>query len=549
MHRNYEIPDSSQYLQLPPALVADMKDKNIDIGLSLQVLETLNRSLAAGKANPGIRALPAQDDTRIVHLEDTESGGTGPLIFVDYGEAAARLARFGLMLPKEPGEPRNTSKKGDRGFTRSQLSAIGKALLPYTAYGILNGGSATSYADEKKNRGIGQGAFEAVKDQFERLAPACRGRPKGSAPAFINPDGSPGPSFLELKMRHRLLAAKEYYRPGGIAGGQEVSRGLRVRIPKEHVRVPKERFLPLYQMTSHATHECLTADYRRVEESDFIRPLSATLCMEPATWESGIQPLICAYTHSSEGSPRRVFDRAFGRENASLPLPGGHGQCFKVLKDVFSRLRDQGIRYACLGNVDNLGYTVDPTELAILALTGSPAGFEFARRSALDLKGGVLAEDVNGRWTVADIGPAISYEELLDLEKLGGPSLFNCATGIFDLDYLVPHIDEISLRLPLRVSDQDKDSGRYSQVEQVAWEVMGILSDFTIFSVEKRRRFLAAKLLVDTILTSGIGLGDSRMPTDIVKTARNLHQGMARLLGRVYGLQLSGGRWQPEELL
>ena len=521
--------------RIPAALRADMKSKDIDIPLSIRVLEDLNKSLAAGSLGPKVRSLPSLSDPRIVQLETPEQDEEKPSILVETESAAARLAAFGLKLPKDRRTGEGQGSKNSTTLTKSQLTAIGKALLPFTAYGVLNGGSATSYADEKKNLSLGQSVFEAVQDQFELLAPACRGRPKGSAPAFINPDGSPGPSFLELKMRHRLLAALE---SRGRTGGGESNK-----------QAPAKEFLPLYQMTSHATHEALAADYRKAEESDYISLLASTLAVEPARWKSGIQSLICAYTHSSQGEPRKIFDRAFGREQSSLPLPGGHGQCFRVLKDVFVQLRDQGIRYAYLGNVDNLGYTVDPAELAVMALRGSAAGFEFALRSSLDLKGGVLAEDEQGRWTVADIGPAISFKDFLALEKSAGFSLFNCATGIFDLDYLVPRIDEIADRLPLRLSDQDKDAGRYSQIEQVTWEVMGLMDDVTVFSVEKSRRFLAAKLLVDTLLTSGLGLDDPRMPEDIKKIAASLHRGLLRLLRTVYGLELSCGRWLPKELL
>jgi UDP-N-acetylglucosamine pyrophosphorylase len=544
MHDMSEAPGTPAFTQLPAALRADMERKNIDIPLSLEVLQGLNKSLEAGAKNPGIRALPALDDPRIVHLGNNDRSGGAPLLAVNFEDAAARLASFGLKLPEGLSRVKSRSSKQLAAFTRGQLSALGKAILPYTAYGVLNGGSATSYADAKKNLSLGGAVFTAVKEPFERLASGCRGRPKGSAPAFINPDGSPGPSFLELKMRQRLLAVKKSRR-------QErktlFSPGMTGEKAYQTPRL--EESIPLYQMTSPATQESLEADYRRAEASDYLRRLASSLDIEPAKWESGVQPLICAYTHSSEGQPRRIFDRAFGSENASLPLPGGHGQCFKVLKDVFVRLRSRGFRYAYLGNVDNLGYTIDTVELGVLALTGSPAGFEFARRSSLDLKGGVLAEDDRGRWTVADIGPAISFETLKDLEKGVESSLFNCATGIFDLEYLVPRIDDIARRLPLRVSDQDKDAGRYSQVEQVTWEVMGLLPDFIVFSVRKSERFLAAKLLIDTLLTSGLGLDNPLVPENVRKTAADLHEGLERLLRRTYELELSDGRWLPKELL
>jgi hypothetical protein len=67
--------------------------------------------------------------------------------------------------------------------------------------------------------------------------------------------------------------------------------------------------------------------------------------------------------------------------------------------------------------------------------------------------------------------------------------------------------------------------------------------------VEKSQRFLAAKLLIDTLLTSGVGLDDPRLPIHIRKTATVLHEGLTRLLGTVYQLELADGRWLPKELL
>ena len=55
----------------------------------------------------------------------------------------------------------------------------------------------------------------------------------------------------------------------------------------------------------------------------------------------------------------------------------------------------------------------------------------------------------------------------------------------------------------MRFTDQDKDAGRYSQAEQVTWEVAGILPAFLSFAVDKYDRFIAAKLFAETLLTSG----------------------------------------------
>jgi hypothetical protein len=150
-----------------------------------------------------------------------------------------------------------------------------------------------------------------------------------------------------------------------------------------------------------------------------------------------------------------------------------------------------------------------------------------------------------GGRTVADIGPAISFDEVRRLEEGGAAILFNCATGLFDLDWLAPRLDEIGRKLPVRITDQDKDSGRYSQAEQVTWEVTSLLPSFLAFAVDKYDRFIAAKLLAETLLTSGVAAGDPRIPAELAETSRRLKAGLERKLAGPYGLRLEGGRWLP----
>jgi len=142
---------------------------------------------------------------------------------------------------------------------------------------------------------------------------------------------------------------------------------------------------------------------------------------------------------------------------------------------------------------------------------------------------------------------AIGIEEVLNLERVGDTILFNCATGLFDLDYFVPRLSELSAALPVRFSDQDKDAGMYSQAEQITWEITSLLPSFLAFVVEKNERFLAAKLLVETLLTSGIGLEGSALPKGLASTATGLNMGLGKLLGSSYGLSLEAGRWVPRD--
>ncbi len=499
---------------LPDALLRDMEAKGVDAALTLSILGDFNAGLYDGVRPVRARGVPAIDGESVVDL------ASGAPYHVAEGAARERLGALGLRVPE------GLAREGGRlVFPRRELAALGLDLLPRAAYGILNGGSATSYADSKKNLAFGEGTFEALKPAFESLAPLCKDRPKGISPAFVNPDGSPGPSFLALKMRARLLACAAYRARRGDPGCP---------------------ILPLYQMSSVGTDAQLAAAYAGYAADPFLALPAASAGVAPCEVATGVQPMIAAYSHSSEGRPKRVFDRAYGAPDSVVALPGGHGQCFRILAPVLRALRDSGVRFAWLGNVDNIGFLPDPVELALLALSGRPAGFDFSLRTPMDVKGGILVEAEEGR-TIADIGPAISFDEVSRLEAAGSRILFNCATGLFDLDWLVPRIEEIGRRLPVRFTDQDKDAGRYSQAEQVTWEVASLLPEFLAFAVEKSERFIAAKLLAETLLTSGVGAGDPRIPPELATTSASLRAGLERKLAGPCGLALRGGRWMPAE--
>lgn len=501
---------------ISPALQEDMKCKGIDIDLSLEILDDFNSGRYDLTGQIVAEGVPAVNGTTVIDLRADQDPDR--IIFrCPTEDAIYRLSELGCEHLLH-----GLLKKHVLEFNRNQLFSIGSLLLSKTAYGVLNGGSATSYADLKKNRVLDPTAFEILSSEFQHYAPLLNNLPKGMTPAYINPDGSPGASFLELKMRARLLLA----------------RSLKIKTVSS---IPP---IPLFQMTSTSTEAALSEYYPTLRNSPFLDGLTETGSFDSIEWMTGIQPLISAYSHSSEGRPKGIFDKAFGRKDSSLALPGGHGQCFRVLAPTLKKLHKAGIKFACLGNVDNLGFTPDLVEIAILAISGQPAAFDFAARTPMDIKGGILVSS-GGKLTIADIGPAINFEDVLRLEADGNTILFNCASGIFNLDHLVPRIDNLSRMLPVRFSDQDKDSGRYSQAEQITWEITGVLPSFLAFAVEKRKRFLAAKLFMDTLLTSGIGLTDPRLPEPIRETASGLNNGLAEVLSNTYGLTLSAGRWIP----
>ena len=500
-------------------ILDEMKSKNVDVPLALSILDRLNRHEYSDKPVT-VSALPSPEDQAVVDCSDT------PSYSID--KATADNAFENLELRIDPADYGTITGKM-LFFDADGLKKLGKTLAPLLSYGVLNGGSATSYADSLKNKAFDPVLFEYYSDLLRKYANSLREMPKGLTPAFIQPDGSPGPTFMELKMRALLT--------GGRGASTSLQQG------KFRQLVP---FLPMYQMTSMSNNDSITNAYAVYRNSPLLAKLNGRGGADVTNAETAIQPLITAYENTEEGWT--VFSRAFDKKDAVLPLPGGHGQCFVTLKPIFERLHAVGKRFVLLGNVDNLGNMPKPEYLAILALSGAPAGFEFAYRTPVDVKGGVLVRDGAGRLTCADIGPAIQENEVLEAEKQGAKVLFNCATGLFSLDYLMDNIDKIISAIPLRVSKQEKDAGSYYQAEQITWEVISLLENPLIFGVRKNERFLAAKLFVENLLTSGIGLYDPGFPAgaELKETARLLHDGQTKLLGSIYAMEQHGNRWIPQ---
>lgn len=509
---------------LSPAIEKEFEKKQIDKNLSLSILRAFNRGEYDRFQNVIPGEIPSPDGRSII---DT----TGK-IRLKLEKSQARRQLSGLLGHKRAEEllSKAPSQASSVMLNREHLREIGIFLLPYTAYGILNGGSATSYLDEQKNSGFSPELFQLYKQRFQAIAQEYAGKAKGICPALVQRDGSPGPSYLELKLRALLLLIREYQHKSGDKSSHP---------------------LQIFQMTSVSNNREIAEAFQHYRNSPIIAPLIKECGIDPCRVETGIQPLISAYTHSREGRPKQLFTTAHGKEQSLLPLPGGHGQNFIALKEVYKGLLRRGYRFAMLGNVDNLGTSPDPVLIAYLALKGSQAAFEFSYKTAVDIKGGILVRDRQGSLTCADIGAAISPESVEEEEKKGTPILFNCASGIFNLEFLCSNIDRICSELPTRFSDQNKDAGSYSQAEQVTWEIIGMLDDFLIFGVRKTERFLAAKLLSESFLTNGLDLDTPAFP-DTEKNgiklrdlSTMLYQGLSKKLTSAYGMQLSRGIWRP----
>lgn len=495
-----------------PELASRLEKDGVELDRLLRFLDDLNEGKFGEQKTGGPYTVPDITHPSILDVPALSSWTMG------LPDARKRFSELGIPITPES---LSGPSGGNITFSRSALEKIGVYLYPRTAFGFLNGGAASSYADIKKNNALSGDLLDVFRDKFDLMAGQCRGKPKGITPAYMNEDGTTGYSFQLLKFR-MLLAHKARY--AALAGP-----------------VP-ELLLPAFQMTSVHTDEAIARAMKDYEKDPLLTGLAERIGCAPIDIRTGVQPMMAAITHSSEGSPRRIFDRAYGKTNTGLPIPGGHGQNFEILAPVYRALRGKGIRYLWLGNIDNMGYTMNPLMLAVFALSGREAAFETAFRTPMDIKGGVLVTDPDGHMTCADIGPAIKAEDVLSFEASGKTILFNCGTGLFDLDRLVPRLDSLPYQIPLRITDQDKDAGLYAQAEQITWEIIGLMDDPLFFAVRKTERFLAAKLLMETLSTSLPR--EAAGVSEIGRVSLELNRGLEQLLSGEYLLEKSAGRWK-----
>ncbi|MEM9424026.1 MAG: UTP--glucose-1-phosphate uridylyltransferase [Spirochaetota bacterium] len=484
----------------------------IDAALSLQIL----RSLQEGKLHSGQTApahnfeIPRIDGEEIIDLSSGFS----------YHITEQRARRLLRQFP----ELRSTGLGAGKGITLNQIHEIGLILSTYYAFGVLNGGSASSYFDYSKNQAYSPALFSLLEKEFNSLATDYAARPKALCPAYLQADGSRGPSFMGLKLRSLLHLIHRQARQG------------------QSKNSPRTQF---FQMTSQLTHEPLEQYAREGWKSDPLAAWAGELDWQPEKEIlSARQPLIAAYDYNGG---RWDFWRDANRQ--FLPMPGGHGQCFFALRGLFRQLYDSGTRYISLGNIDNIAYNPQPLFIGLLALSGRTGFFASSYRSSIDVKGGVLLRphtqgqktgtqsESRPKLNCYDIGVGVSPDILPIAEQQDRVLLFNCAIGYFDLGQLLAQIDDIIRCLPIRVSEQNKDRGHYWQVEQVSWEAIGLLDTVLLGAVRKEDHFLAAKLQLETFINTAYR-SEQYPGTQLKHLAARLSTGYRHILKRDCALSM-----------
>ena len=131
-------------------LKEQMIKAKIDIPMTEKVLSEVNAGNTAGPPDGSGIEIPVIDGKRIIDRKNFESWGAPEKEILYRMEKLDIADRF-----------RNTGTVSGsrRFFTGTELAEIGKALMPRVAFGVLNGGSASSYADVKKKPVFQSGTF------------------------------------------------------------------------------------------------------------------------------------------------------------------------------------------------------------------------------------------------------------------------------------------------------------------------------------------------------------------------------------------------------
>jgi len=160
-------------------------------------------------------------------------------------------------------------------------------------------------------------------------------------------------------------------------------------------------------------------------------------------------------------------------ENAQFEwCPPGHGDLYPSLlgSGWLDRLLAEGVKYAFVSNSDNLGATLDPALLTWFAQSGKPFLMEVANRTAIDRKGGHVAQR-NGQLLLREAAqcPDSDQTAFQDIER---HRFFNTNSIWLRLDSLKQILDAQGgfIRLPIiknskTVDPRTKNSPAVFQLE------------------------------------------------------------------------------------
>lgn len=187
--------------------------------------------------------------------------------------------------------------------------------------------------------------------------------------------------------------------------------------------------------------------------------------------------------------------------------PPGHGDIYTALvtSGLLEQLIEAGYRWAFVSNADNLGASLDPRILALMARESIPFLMEVTQRTVADRKGGHLALDPKGQLVLRESAqcPAEDREHFQNIER---HRYFNTNNLWLDLEALKLKLAERKgvLGLPLirnckHVVPEDPATPAVIQAETAMGAAIEIFAGAQIIEVP-RQRFAPVKTTSDLLV-------------------------------------------------
>jgi UTP--glucose-1-phosphate uridylyltransferase len=176
--------------------------------------------------------------------------------------------------------------------------------------------------------------------------------------------------------------------------------------------------------------------------------------------------------------------------------PPGHGDVFTALNTsgMLKHLLENGIQYAFIHNLDNLGAAMEESLLGYFAENGFSFMMEVAEKTPADIKGGHLARHHNGRLLLREAAQC-PREEIAAFQDITRYGFFNTNNIWINLGSLKTLFEnETSIHLPMilnpkTVDPRNKTSPPVFQIETAMGAAISLFDDTTAVRVPRSRFF------------------------------------------------------------
>jgi UTP--glucose-1-phosphate uridylyltransferase len=161
---------------------------------------------------------------------------------------------------------------------------------------------------------------------------------------------------------------------------------------------------------------------------------------------------------------------------------------------MLEKLMADGVQYAFVHNLDNLGARMDPSLLGYFVESGSSFMMEVAEKTPADIKGGHLARHRNGRLILREAAQCPN-EELSAFQDITRYRFFNTNNIWLNLEALRRLFKkEKAIRLPMilnpkTVNPRDENSPPVYQIETAMGSAISLFDNTAAVNVPRSRFF------------------------------------------------------------